>query len=164
MGMQDPKPTFTYLVGQLVNRHPEFSYLHVIEPRVDATTLREVVPVGWTNDIFRDIWVSPQSNRRFISAGGYTRDLAVEFADKKDDIIVFGRPFISNVCILLLCFRIRTHMFIFAWQPDLPHRLLHDIPLTAYDRTRFYGPSTTDPKGFTDYPFAKESVAPQSRF
>ncbi|KAJ7131360.1 FMN-linked oxidoreductase [Mycena epipterygia] len=144
MGMQDPKPTFTYLVSQLVKRHPELAYIHVIEPRIDATTLRDVVPAGWTNDIFRDIWVSPQSNRRFISAGGYTRDLAVEFSDKKDDIIVFGRPFISN--------------------PDLPDRLLHDIPLNAYDRTRFYGPSTTDPKGFTDYPFANDSVAPPSRF
>ncbi|KAJ7097540.1 hypothetical protein C8R44DRAFT_811591 [Mycena epipterygia] len=144
MGMQDPIPTFAYLVSQLVNRHPEFAYIHVIEPRIDATTLRDLVPAGWTNDIFRDIWVSPQSNRRFISAGGYTRDLAVEFADKKDDIIVFGRPFISN--------------------PDLPDRLLHDIPLNAYDRTRFYGPATTDPKGFTDYPFVNGSVAPRSQF
>ncbi|KAJ7131359.1 NADH:flavin oxidoreductase/NADH oxidase [Mycena epipterygia] len=146
MGMEDPKPTFIYLVSQLAEQHPELAYIHVSEPRIDATTLRDVVPEGWTNDIFRDIWVSPQSNRRFISAGGYTRDLALEFADNKDDIIAFGRRFISN--------------------PDLPDRLLHNIPLNDYDRKRFYGPSTTDPKGFTDYPFASDSIAqpPPSRF
>ncbi|KAJ7131420.1 hypothetical protein C8R44DRAFT_699213 [Mycena epipterygia] len=134
MGMQDPKPTFAYLVSQLVKRHPEFAYIHVVEPCIDAINLRDVVPEGWSNDFFRDIWVCPQSNRRFISAGGYTRDLALEFANEKDDIIAFGRLFIAN--------------------PDLPDRLLHDIPLNDYDRTWFYGPSTTDPKGFTDYPSA----------
>ncbi|KAJ6564446.1 FMN-linked oxidoreductase [Mycena capillaripes] len=144
MGMQEPKPTFTYLVRQIVERHPEFAYIHAIEPRIDATTLRVVVPEGWSNDFLRNIWVSPQSGRRFISAGGYTRALAFEFAENKDDIIAFGRPFISN--------------------PDLPYRLLHDIPLADYDRKRFYGPSTLDPKGFTDYPFANESFGPlQSR-
>lgn len=97
MGMQDPKPTFAYLARQIVERHPEFGYIHAIEPRIDATTLRAVVPEGWSNDFLRDIWVSPESERRFISAGGYTRPLALEFAGDKDDIIAFGRQFISNV-------------------------------------------------------------------
>ncbi|KAJ7256180.1 FMN-linked oxidoreductase [Mycena haematopus] len=134
MGMEHPKPTFAYLVGQILERHPEFAYIHAIEPRVDSTTLRPVIPAGWSNDFLRDIWVSPASERRFISAGGYDRPLAFEFAEKKNDIIAFGRHFISN--------------------PDLPYRLLHDIPLTEYDRKRFYQPNTLDPKGYTDYPFA----------
>ncbi|KAJ6513595.1 FMN-linked oxidoreductase [Mycena vitilis] len=149
MGMQQPIPTFEYLVRQLLERHPELAYIHAIEPRIDSTTLRAVVPEGWSNDFIRDIWVSPTGQRRFISAGGYTRSLALEFAEDKGDIIAFGRQFISN--------------------PDLPYRLLHDIPLNDYDRKRFYGPTAVplDPKGFTDYPFAeaqKISRPLQSRF
>ncbi|KAF8151841.1 FMN-linked oxidoreductase, partial [Mycena galopus ATCC 62051] len=132
MGMEDPKPTFAYLVAQILERHPQFAYIHSIEPRVDATTLRPVIPEGWSNDFLRDIWLSPESERRFISSGGYNRPLALEFADDKNDIIAFGRHFISN--------------------PDLPYRLLHNIELADYDRKRFYGPNTLDPKGFTDYP------------
>ncbi|KAJ7301820.1 hypothetical protein DFH08DRAFT_794918 [Mycena albidolilacea] len=138
MGMAHPKPTFAYLVGEILERHPEFAYIHAIEPRVDSITLRPVIPPGWSNDFLRDIWVSPTSGRRFISAGGYDRPLALEFADNKNDIIAFGRHFISN--------------------PDLPHRLLHDIALTEYDRKRFYGPNNLDPKGFTDYPFADDKA------
>ncbi|KAJ6564445.1 FMN-linked oxidoreductase [Mycena capillaripes] len=138
MGMQDPKPTFARLVQQTAERHPEFLHIHAVEPRIYATTPRFVVPEGWSNDFLSNIWVSTQSERRFISAGGYTRALAVESAENKDDIIAFGL--------------------------HLPYRLLHDIPLADYDRKRFYGPSTLDPKGFTDYPFANESFEPlQSR-
>ncbi|KAJ7176904.1 hypothetical protein C8R46DRAFT_1174338 [Mycena filopes] len=145
MGMKDPKPTFTHLARELVKRHPELAYMHAVEPRVDATTRRAFVPEGWSNDFLREIWVSPLSKRRFISAGGYTLPLAREFADDKNDIIAFGRHFISN--------------------PDLPHRLLHDIPLNDYDRKRFYAPGSLDPKGFTDYPFAEgnDSQRLQSR-
>ncbi|KAJ7038431.1 hypothetical protein C8F04DRAFT_1220372 [Mycena alexandri] len=141
MGMKDTKPTFTYLANELVKRHPELAYIHAVDPRVDATTLRAVVPEGWSNDFLRDIWVSPLSDRRFISAGGYTLPLARKSADDNNDIIAFGRQFISN--------------------PDLPYRLLHGIPLNDYDRKRFYGPSTLDPKGFTDYPFASENESAQ---
>ncbi|KAJ7689330.1 NADH:flavin oxidoreductase/NADH oxidase [Mycena rosella] len=138
MGMKDPKPTFAYLVSQMLERHPDLAYIHLVEPRVDATTTRAVIPEGWSNDFLRDIWVSPGSARRFISAGGYTRALAFEFADTKDDLIAFGRQFISN--------------------PDLPYRVLHDIPFNEYDRKRFYAPGSSDPKGFTDYPFANDEI------
>ncbi|KAJ6527907.1 hypothetical protein DFH09DRAFT_1186436 [Mycena vulgaris] len=143
MGMKDPKPTFTYLVNQILRRHPELAYIHVVEPRVDAILTRAVVPDGWSNDFLRDIWVSPGSERRFISAGGYTRALALERADSQDELIAFGRQFISN--------------------PDLPDRVLHDIPFTDYDRKKFYAPGSLDPKGFTDYPFANKSRLLQSR-
>ncbi|KAJ7183003.1 hypothetical protein C8R43DRAFT_1101213 [Mycena crocata] len=136
MLMQDPKPTFAYLVRQILERQPELAYIHAIEPRIDSTTPRAIIPEGWSNDFLRDIWVSPTSDRRFISAGGYNRPLAFEFADEKDDIIAFGRHFISN--------------------PDLPDRILRDIPLNDYNRKMFYAPGSLDPKGFTDYPFAKD--------
>ena len=34
MGMDDPIPTFTYLVKEAVRRHPNLAYLHVPEPGV----------------------------------------------------------------------------------------------------------------------------------
>ncbi|KAJ6482686.1 hypothetical protein C8R45DRAFT_830697 [Mycena sanguinolenta] len=139
MGMKDPKPTFAYLVSQILERHPELAYIHVVEPRIrDGLDLRPVIPEGWSNDFLRDIWVSPTSERRLISAGGYNRSLALEFAENKNDIIAFGRPFISN--------------------PDLPYRLLQDIPLVENldGRTWWYGPSTLDPTGYTGYHFVAE--------
>lgn len=108
--MKDPVPTFTHFITQVLARHPELAYIHAIEPRVDSMVLRPVIPDGWSNDFLRAIWISPNSERRFISAGGYTRDLALEFADTKDDIIAFGRPFISNVRILHFCFLFCIHI------------------------------------------------------
>jgi 2,4-dienoyl-CoA reductase-like NADH-dependent reductase (Old Yellow Enzyme family) len=45
------------------------------------------------------------------------------------DAISFGRPFISN--------------------PDLPHRIAYDLPLTPYDRDTWF---TQDREGYIDYP------------
>ena len=43
-------------------------------------------------------------------------------------------------------------------QPDLPLRILKNIPLNAGDRTTYY--SFEEPKGYIDYPFADaEAVA-----
>lgn len=37
MRMEDPIPTFTYLISQIVQRHPDLAYLHVVEPGVAAS-------------------------------------------------------------------------------------------------------------------------------
>ncbi|KAF8890971.1 NADH:flavin oxidoreductase/NADH oxidase [Infundibulicybe gibba] len=69
---------------------------------------------------------------------GYDLTTAIEFAEEHDDLVAFGRNFISN--------------------PDLPKRLQRDIPLTPYDRKTFYVPAE-DPNaahGYIDYPFAEE--------
>ena len=34
MRMDDPLPTFTYLVKELADKHSSLAYLHVVEPRV----------------------------------------------------------------------------------------------------------------------------------
>ncbi|KAJ7620249.1 hypothetical protein FB45DRAFT_929793 [Roridomyces roridus] len=139
MLMPDPKPTFTYLATQLAQRHPTLAYIHVVEPRVSGIETREVVPEGWDNDFLREIWKSGQQDveeRRYISAGGYTRAQAIGDADN-GDLVAFGRRFISN--------------------PDLPDRLKNDLPLAPYDRKKFYRPGSLEPEGFTDYPmFADE--------
>ena len=32
MRMEDPRPTYEYLVKQLAERHPQLAYLHLVEP------------------------------------------------------------------------------------------------------------------------------------
>lgn len=101
--MADPKPTYTYLVSHLRDAHPDLAYIHLVEPRdleaphpgADAS---ELTP-GESNDFIREIWAP----RPLVSAGGYRRELALDFAEKKGDIIAFGRWFIANVrCCLLV--------------------------------------------------------------
>ena len=109
MRMEDPIPTFSYLVQQLAKKHTKLGYIHLVEPRVNGQFDREVPPdevrrslsnyldvvltAIQSNDFIRTIWAP----RPLISAGGYNRDLALEVADQKGDLIAFGRHFISNV-------------------------------------------------------------------
>ncbi|KAJ7485334.1 hypothetical protein FB451DRAFT_1337587 [Mycena latifolia] len=124
-GMADPKPTYSHLVTEIRNRHPELSYIHLFEP--DGVTPGDVR----SNDFIREIW----GTRRLISAGGYSdnRERGIRAAEEKGDIIAYARAFIAN--------------------PDLPHRLLHDIPLLKGDYTKYYVYGASDPSGYTDYAF-----------
>ena len=94
MRMEDPRPTFSYFVSQLKERHPDLAYIHLVEPRIDGAQTRDTpTPSDWSNDFLRDIWAP----RPVISAGAYARESAIETADKKGDLIAFGRYYISNV-------------------------------------------------------------------
>lgn len=94
MGMKDPKPTFGYLVQEIKNNHPNLSYIHVVEPR---ETNSQFLPADNKNDFLREIWRQEGNARWFISAGGHTRELAMQKADNKGDLIAFGKLFIANV-------------------------------------------------------------------
>ncbi|KAH8103315.1 NADH:flavin oxidoreductase/NADH oxidase [Cristinia sonorae] len=127
MRMKDPKPQFSYIVENIKKDHPEFAYIHVVEPRVSGNQDRNPTDEE-SNDFIRDIWAP----RPLLSAGGYNREIGLKMAEK-GDIAVYGRYFISN--------------------PDLPIRLARDIPLTPYNRNTFY--TVLSPVGYTDYPFAE---------
>ncbi|KAJ6617435.1 putative NADPH2 dehydrogenase chain OYE2 [Mycena sp. CBHHK59/15] len=129
----DPQPTYTHLVTQLRQRYPDLAYLHAVEPRVNGGETVEI-KASYSNDFIRDIW----GGMRFISAGGYTSETALDVAERKGDLVAFARPYIAN--------------------PDLPYRLLHGIALAKGDRSLYYAPGSTDPKGYTDYPFAAAVV------
>lgn len=97
--MDDPYPTFTHLVTKIRQLYPRLAYLHVVEPRVTAGMDREPLP-GESNDFLRAIWNTHESRENgsaFISAGAYTRQLALRVAEERDEIIACGRFFISNV-------------------------------------------------------------------
>ncbi|KAJ7578132.1 hypothetical protein C8J56DRAFT_1111964 [Mycena floridula] len=126
MRMEDPIPTFTYLVSQIKERYPDLSYLHVVEPRVSGDD-DETLGIGKdSNDFLRKIWY-PKS---LISAGGYTRETAL-LAAEKGDLVAFGRLFTSN--------------------PDLRTRLEDNIELTPYKRANFYVPNDDTGVGYSDY-------------
>ncbi|KAG5644434.1 hypothetical protein DXG03_008529 [Asterophora parasitica] len=146
MGMNDPKPTFGYVVSELRRRFPHLAYIHVIEPRVSGVTTVARVPEGQSNDFIREIWGSGDgpNDRRLISAGGYDRKLGIAQAETKGDLIAYGRPFIAN--------------------PDLPYRLANDIPLAIGARKWYYRYGSLDPKGYTDYPFAGEETSSKDLF
>ena len=101
MHMNHSQPTFAFLVIRIRELYPRFAHLHVLEPRMTGSNLREILE--WeSNDFLRALWKSPDAESTgcvFLSAGGYTPESALEEAERTGDLIVFGRHFLSNVRI-----------------------------------------------------------------
>jgi NADPH2 dehydrogenase len=121
MRMEDPVPTFSYVVKELAKRHTDLAYVHFVEPVVAGdsdqklnqahdtgsatvhihlihamTKTDEFEQYPDSNDFARDIW----SPRTFLSAGGYDPKSGEEAANKYGNAaIVFGRHFIANVSV-----------------------------------------------------------------
>ncbi|KAG2745553.1 NADH:flavin oxidoreductase/NADH oxidase [Suillus brevipes Sb2] len=131
MGIPDPKPQFSYLVSHL--KKYNLTYIHVIEPRINGYLDADAPPQS-SNNFLREIWCKEGRNGVFISAGGHTRQTAIETAQEHGGMIAFGRLYIPN--------------------PDLPARLIHDLPLAKFDRATFYFPGDLTEKGYTDFPVA----------
>ncbi|KAL1752254.1 hypothetical protein FB107DRAFT_250941 [Schizophyllum commune] len=134
MGMKDPKPQFAYFIEQLKAQHPSLAYVHLVESRVKGvmTVPPEEYDPTKSNDFIRAIWAP----RPLISCGAYSRELAIEIAEKKGDVIAVGRNYISN--------------------PDIVERWRNDWQLTPYKRDLFYIPGG-GPEGYLDYPFVTEA-------
>ncbi|KAJ7439995.1 hypothetical protein FB451DRAFT_1301277 [Mycena latifolia] len=79
MHMNDPEPTFAYVVTQLRERHPELAYLHVVEPRADGDQTVEI---------------KRGPLQRFRA--GLHAIAAFAVAERKGDLIGFARPYIAN--------------------------------------------------------------------
>lgn len=94
MGMKDPKPQFAHLVTELKKRHPDFAYIHVVEPMWAAPGTVHTPKEGESNDFLREIWAPKQ----YISAGGFNRENGIAAAEKSEELYAYGRWFISNVC------------------------------------------------------------------
>jgi NADPH2 dehydrogenase len=170
MGIPDPKPQFSYLVSQLKGYN--LAYLHVTEPRIGGNIDVDAPPQS-SNDFLREIWCKEGKNGVFISAGGYTRQAAIETAQEHGGMIAFGRLYIPNVsmfCVHSFSFPMCVDHFLFLrlgrsfhisplslptlQQPDLAARLIYDLPLTKPDRATFYLAGDLTEKGYTDFPAA----------
>jgi N-ethylmaleimide reductase len=130
-GMGDSAPHALY--RHLAKRLDDFglAYLHIVEPRISgADTVDEGQDAVASKDL-REVFTGT-----IIAAGGFTPESAeVGVNGDNATLISFGRPFTSN--------------------PDLPYRVLHDLPLTPYDRSTFYA---FDAKGYTDWPTYEGAV------
>jgi len=126
----DPEATFGY-VAKVLDGY-RIAYLHVIEPRIKGdSTLHEGHPPAAVRHL-RPFFKGP-----IIAAGGFDRDGAQAIVDSGDaDLVAFGRHYTSN--------------------PDLPYRLKHNLPLTPYVRSAFWG---GDEKDYTDFPALEPAVA-----
>ncbi|THH14382.1 hypothetical protein EW146_g5951 [Bondarzewia mesenterica] len=98
MRMPDPIPTFTKLVTRVRDIHPDFGYLHVVEPPIDRSVERsEKIDSKDSNDFLREIW----GKRMYLAAGGFDRASAIETADTKGGLIVFAKKFLANALTAL---------------------------------------------------------------
>ena len=126
----NPEATFSY-VAKLLDRYG-LAYLHVIEPRIkgDQTLHEGHKPVAVA-------YLRPFFSGPIIAAGGFNRDGAEAIVDAGTaDLVAFGRHFTSN--------------------PDLPYRLMHNLPLAPYVRDAFWG---GDEHNYSDFPTYREAVA-----
>lgn len=141
--------TWGHLSRELKARLPCLSYVSFIEPRYEqifSEAEKQKFLDSWglpAVDLtaFRAIW----ADTPFLSAGGFndTNCWGVLESGAYDGLL-FGRYFISN--------------------PDLVERLRKGLPLTAYDRSRFYGPFPEDPHVcYTDYPTWEEQQQQQPK-
>jgi len=114
----------------------------MVEPRTTGGGIDLVPPPGESLDFARKIW--KKTGRVFLSAGGFTAENVLSHFTsddandrdlKENEMVVFGRWFISN--------------------PDLVKRLEKNLPLNPYNRKTFYIPES--PEGYIDYPFIEES-------
>ncbi|KAI9459254.1 putative NADPH2 dehydrogenase chain OYE2 [Lactarius psammicola] len=138
MGMKDPLPTFTTFVERIRDAHPNFAYIHVVEPRVDGITEGDLTDENraQSNEVLRKIW----GDRPYIAAGGMDGATAINTVEKYGGLVAFGRHFIAN--------------------PDLPLRLKEGLSLTRYNRDTFYAAEAA--AGYIDYPFANHVIALQA--
>lgn len=148
--------TWGHLCRRLRADLPALSYVSFVEPRYEqifsaAEKQRFLDSWGLPEvdlSVFRDIFSGRAGEGAgagagdalpptpFFSAGGWDDGNSWEVVAEEGgqaDALLYGRYFISN--------------------PDLVERLRRDLPLSPYDRARFYGPFPEDPHvGYTDYP------------
>ncbi|ODO07024.1 hypothetical protein I350_04391 [Cryptococcus amylolentus CBS 6273] len=116
----DPVRTFGGLVGRVLGDVPGLAWVHVIRPEEGGEDGVESI---------REIVREKGKGTAFIVAGGYDPESAKQHAENTDDLVAFGRYFISN--------------------PDLVRRIENDYPLAEYDPNTFYSQGL---EGYIDYP------------
>ena len=100
MNNDDNVQVFKYLCEEIHRNHPKFGYVHMVESRGDPAKLANWAAASGhaddaeTLDAFRKVFEG--SETAFLSAGGYTADIAREVIKVHGGAVVFGRMFISS--------------------------------------------------------------------
>jgi len=107
MSNPDNVEVFTTLCQAIHDRFPYLGYVHMVESRGDPAKLANWAtaagdaPDAETLNPFRAIFEG--SSTAFLSAGGYTADLAREVVGVHGGAVVFGRVFISSKSPCYMC-------------------------------------------------------------
>ena len=121
----DPQPLFDYVIRQLAPLG--LAYIHVIEGATGGP--RELDDRPFDYEALKAAYRAAGGKGAWMVNNGYDKPLAEEALKEGDDLVAFGRPFISN--------------------PDLVRRLREGAPLNAWDKNTFYGGGAA---GYIDYP------------
>lgn len=101
-GVGSPEAAEEYVtISKLIHeRIPDLGYVHFVEPRADPAKLANWNTYSAEHDVseslqqYRDVFKG--SKTEFLSAGGYTPELAKEYVQEHGGAVVFGRWFISS--------------------------------------------------------------------
>jgi N-ethylmaleimide reductase len=122
---QDPQPLFDYVIRQLAPLG--LAYVHVIEGATGGP--RELADRPFDYEALRAAYRKAGGKGAWMVNNGYDKPLAEEALKEGDDLVAFGKPFISN--------------------PDLVRRLREGAALNPWDKNTFYGGGA---EGYIDYP------------
>ncbi|MCU4122042.1 alkene reductase [Variovorax sp. N23] len=122
---EDPQPLFEYVVKQLATMN--LAYIHVIEGATGGP--REIADRPFDYEALKAAYRQAGGKGAWMVNNGYDKPLAETAVKEGDDLVAFGKPFISN--------------------PDLVRRLRENAPLNEVDKATMYGGGE---KGYTDYP------------
>ena len=122
---EDPQPLFDYVIRQLAPLN--LAYIHVIEGATGGP--RELADRPFDYEALKAAYRKAGGKGAWMVNNGYDKSLAEEALKEGDDLVAFGKPFISN--------------------PDLVRRLRDGAALNPWDKNTFYGGGEA---GYIDYP------------
>ena len=122
---ENPQPLFEYVVKQLATLG--LAYIHVVEGATGGA--RELEDRPFDYEALKAAYRLAGGKGAWMVNNGYDKPLAEEALKEGDDLVAFGKPFISN--------------------PDLVRRLREGAPLNPWDKATFY---VGGAKGYIDYP------------
>ncbi len=123
---EEPQALFEYVVQQLASLH--LAYIHVIEGATGGP--REMDDRPFDYEALKAAYRTAGGKGAWMVNNGYDKPMAETAVKEGDDLVAFGRPFISN--------------------PDLVRRIRESAPWNEADKATMYGGGE---HGYTDYPF-----------
>jgi len=125
---------FTYVVQQLATLN--LAYVHIIEGATGGP--RELPDRPFDYEALKAAYRTAGGKAAWMVNNGYDKPMAETAVKEGDDLVAFGRPFISN--------------------PDLVDRIRKNAEWAPLDKATMYGGGA---KGYIDYPTLAEAQAGQ---